>query len=146
MFPELFDFRLIDEPPLHILSRLADVPLARLLRDPAAVLARQTAKVDELGAQAGGRSPAAVGEGTGPADELIFRPGDSGEAAIYLVCRRGNDSLVAARALRRYLGGETAGGGAGGQSEGNERAVEVLDVKGGLVGWAREVDEEFPVY
>ena len=66
---------------------------------------------------------------------------------MYLICRRGNDSVVAARALRRHLAGEVerGEGTAQGGSQGGGR-VEIFDVKGGLVGWAREVDDEFPVY
>ncbi|KAK1926506.1 hypothetical protein DB88DRAFT_508602 [Papiliotrema laurentii] len=55
------------------------------------------------------------------ADETIF------------ICRRGNDSLLAARALRASL-------------EERGQQGEVKDVMGGLVAWARDVDPDFPVY
>ena len=125
------------------------MPLARLLRDPAEALARPTARA-LLGTADAGASPAA------PADRPGQQEGDARrDQAVYLICRRGNDSLVAARALRRHLAAEAPSAGdvaddqaPGGRVEGGRThgSVEVLDVKGGLVGWAREVDDEFPVY
>jgi adenylyltransferase/sulfurtransferase len=47
----------------------------------------------------------------------------------YIVCRLGNDSQVAATALR-----QTSQSGA------------VFDVRGGLVAWSKHVDVSFPVY
>ena len=48
---------------------------------------------------------------------------------VYLVCRRGNDSLVDARALREQLGD----------------AVNVHDLRGGLQAWSK-LESSFPVY
>lgn len=48
---------------------------------------------------------------------------------IYVVCRLGNDSQIAADALR-------------GESQGNL----IRDLVGGLKSWAKEVDPNFPVY
>lgn len=74
---------------------MADVPFAKLLRDPQVAL--------------------------GAEGETVF------------VCRRGNDSTLAARALRRVLA-----------KEGEEGVVR--DLVGGLEAWGREVNPEFPLY
>ncbi|KAI0048995.1 hypothetical protein FA95DRAFT_1557414 [Auriscalpium vulgare] len=69
-----------------------------------------------------------------PLNELVAHPdalaveGDAAASATYVVvCRLGNDSQLAADALR----------GAG---------VAARDLVGGLRAWARDVDPEFPVY
>jgi adenylyltransferase/sulfurtransferase len=49
------------------------------------------------------------------------------------ICKKGNDSQVAATALRRRLIGM-----------GKEGSVR--DVRGGLIQWAKVVDKEFPLY
>ncbi|OWZ78520.1 adenylyltransferase and sulfurtransferase [Cryptococcus neoformans Bt85] len=51
---------------------------------------------------------------------------------IVFICRRGNDSQIAAAALRKAL-----------DAKGD---VRVRDVRGGLKAWGREVDLNFPVY
>ncbi|EJD06485.1 uncharacterized protein FOMMEDRAFT_165272 [Fomitiporia mediterranea MF3/22] len=53
------------------------------------------------------------------------------------VCRLGNDSQIAADALR-----DTSSGG----EDTNEIVEEIVDLIGGLRSWAAEVDPEFPVY
>lgn len=63
--------------------------------------------------------------------------GPAQEREIYFLCRRGNDSLISARALRRALQAEDPE---------SERAWRVKDVIGGVRAWSREVDPEFPVY
>jgi len=50
---------------------------------------------------------------------------------IYVVCRLGNDSQIAAEALRRAASASDA---------------TVLDLIGGLRAWSNEVDNGFPVY
>lgn len=50
---------------------------------------------------------------------------------IALVCRRGNDSLIAAQRLRSVPALAN---------------VRVCDLEGGLVAWSREVDPSFPLY
>jgi adenylyltransferase/sulfurtransferase len=52
---------------------------------------------------------------------------------ITFICRRGNDSLLAAARLRDSL-------------EDRGLKANVRDVTGGLVAWSRDVDPEFPVY
>ena len=49
------------------------------------------------------------------------------------ICKKGNDSQLAAAALRKRLG------------EVGQQGI-VRDVRGGLVQWAKEVDREFPLY
>ncbi|WWC59229.1 uncharacterized protein I303_101779 [Kwoniella dejecticola CBS 10117] len=55
---------------------------------------------------------------------------------IVFLCRRGNDSQIAAYALRKVR--------KEGQDDGMR--VRVRDVKGGLRAWSRDIDPEFPVY
>lgn len=70
-----------------------------------------------------------------PLPELVADPtkvevdNASEDAATYVVCRLGNDSQLAVDALRAAGMGGT-----------------VRDLIGGLRAWAREVDNEFPVY
>ncbi|GAA5980149.1 hypothetical protein JCM11641_006929 [Rhodosporidiobolus odoratus] len=66
---------------------------------------------------------------------------------LVLLCRRGNDSLLAARAIRRYLAQqrmEERGKKEKGEGE-VPLEVEVMDVKGGVTAWA-ELEKGFPVY
>lgn len=53
---------------------------------------------------------------------------------LYFVCRRGNDSLIAASAARQALGDESANVG------------RIVNVIGGVRAWSRDVDPNFPVY
>ena len=48
---------------------------------------------------------------------------------VYLICRLGNDSQIAAQALRKVD---------------NDRVIK--DVIGGLRAWSTQVDPKFPVY
>ena len=52
-------------------------------------------------------------------------------STLTVVCRRGNDSLVAARTLRALPALAN---------------VRICDLDGGLAAWAREADPSFPVY
>jgi len=56
-------------------------------------------------------------------------PMENEAKSAYVVCRLGNDSQIAADALRRQSSG-----------------VEVKDLIGGLNAWAQDVDPSFPVY
>jgi adenylyltransferase/sulfurtransferase len=56
---------------------------------------------------------------------------------IYFLCRRGNDSLVSALALRDALEDVDPE---------NERGWRIRDVIGGVRAWSKDVDPEFPVY
>ena len=49
------------------------------------------------------------------------------------VCRLGNDSQIAADAVRQLKGSQTSTG-------------EIVDLVGGLRSWANDVDSQFPVY
>ncbi|CAE6479096.1 unnamed protein product [Rhizoctonia solani] len=68
----------------------------------------------------------------------------------FVVCRLGNDSQIAVRALRGAMqvkGNSSQGvpdGGLGGIPSTNPHRI--VDVIGGLRAWAREVDQSFPVY
>jgi adenylyltransferase/sulfurtransferase len=50
---------------------------------------------------------------------------------VYVVCRRGNDSQRAVKIL---------------QSKFSDLSVTFQDIQGGLHGWAKEVEKDFPVY
>ena len=51
------------------------------------------------------------------------------DGTVYVVCRLGNDSQIAADALRSI-----------------HKGIVVRDLVGGLKAWAQDVDHEFPVY
>jgi len=51
------------------------------------------------------------------------------EDAIYVVCRLGNDSQIAAASLRATMDG-----------------MIIKDLKGGLRAWSEQVDPTFPLY
>ncbi|GAA5902087.1 HesA/MoeB/ThiF family protein [Sporobolomyces salmoneus] len=61
-------------------------------------------------------------------------------STIAFICRRGNDSLLASRALRRWISEKNASDG-----RTNEEGVRIVDIVGGLTAYAKEV-EGFPVY
>lgn len=61
----------------------------------------------------------------------------------YFVCRQGNDSQIAAAALRKAIETSTSKF----ESEANPPpAVEVYDVIGGLRAWSSDADPSFPMY
>jgi adenylyltransferase/sulfurtransferase len=68
-----------------------------------------------------------------PLYNLVASPGDyvSPEFETYVVCRLGNDSQIAADALR---------------SARPDPTFVIKDLVGGLRAWSREVDPGFPVY
>jgi len=57
-----------------------------------------------------------------------FLPSDP-NVDIYIICRLGNDSQIAAEAMRSINGREV-----------------IQDITGGLKAWARDVDVNFPIY
>lgn len=73
-------------------------------------------------------------------DELTSQV--AGPTEIYFMCRRGNDSLISARALQSALdqNPDQATSGRG------KNDWTVKDVKGGVRAWSRDVDPEFPLY
>lgn len=99
------------KPSLTSPSAFADVPFPLLLKDPSSAL------------------------------DLVFSSPTSSSTTstlsspIYLVCRRGNDSLLAARALSRHLA-----------TQAQAPQVKLVDVMGGLTAWSRDVDANFPLY
>lgn len=52
---------------------------------------------------------------------------------VYVICRRGNDSQIAAHQLHAHL-------------QEHNCDVEVKDVVGGLHAWTRQIDDQFPIY
>jgi adenylyltransferase/sulfurtransferase len=57
---------------------------------------------------------------------------------VYFMCRRGNDSSIAAQALRAALSDSKSG------KEGEK--CRVKDVFGGVRAWSDKVDPTFPMY
>lgn len=53
---------------------------------------------------------------------------------VYFLCRRGNDSFLAATALRSR------------QPDNGQSPSQISDVLGGLTAWSRDIDPTFPVY
>ncbi|KAJ4479958.1 hypothetical protein J3R30DRAFT_3288539 [Lentinula aciculospora] len=66
------------------------------------------------------------------ANPSVFLPSHS-NTPTYIICRLGNDSQIAAEALRGMK-----------ENDGPDRIVK--DVVGGLRAWSKEVDPQFPVY
>ncbi|KAI0249855.1 hypothetical protein BJV78DRAFT_1275994 [Lactifluus subvellereus] len=68
-----------------------------------------------------------------PLHDIVANPADyvSPEFETYVVCRLGNDSQIAAEALR---------------SARPDPAFVIKDLVGGLRAWSRDVDPEFPLY
>ncbi|CEQ42757.1 SPOSA6832_04609 [Sporobolomyces salmonicolor] len=104
-----------------------NIPFARLLKDPSLALSAPSTPVEGSAA---------------PLSTLTTPPRGLAEPAqpIVFICRRGNDSLLASRALRRWL--------AENQDGERQGRVKVVDVVGGLNAWANEEAGEkgFPVY
>ncbi|KAG8833714.1 Urmylation protein [Serendipita sp. 399] len=71
-----------------------------------------------------------------PLSELVHDPKSHipPEGSVVVVCRLGNDSQIAAKALQELLGVNGMKG----------RAI--VDMIGGLRAWSRDVDPNFPVY
>jgi adenylyltransferase/sulfurtransferase len=63
------------------------------------------------------------------ADPASYFPSESEAKSTYVVCRLGNDSQIAADALRGQLS-----------------RVNIIDLIGGLKAWTKHVDPNFPVY
>lgn len=59
----------------------------------------------------------------------------SGSNSYYVVCRNGNDSQLAAKAIQDLL-----------RNSGDDHGVTVKDIKGGFRAWREEVDKEWPDY
>ncbi|OCF38653.1 adenylyltransferase and sulfurtransferase [Kwoniella heveanensis CBS 569] len=55
------------------------------------------------------------------------------KAEVVFLCKRGNDSQLAAKAIRQVQSSSAKQG-------------RIRDVRGGLLAWSRDVDPEFPVY
>ncbi|KAF8688919.1 Adenylyltransferase and sulfurtransferase UBA4, partial [Rhizoctonia solani] len=64
----------------------------------------------------------------------------------FVVCRLGNDSQVAVRALRGALQAKEDGSQANLDNASSASPQRIVDVIGGLRAWAQEVDQSFPIY
>ena len=64
-------------------------------------------------------------------DDVMRLAKDAGARELIFLCRRGNDSQIAASKLKEAMAKE---------------GVRVRDVAGGLHAWARDVDKDFPLY
>lgn len=60
---------------------------------------------------------------------MIKETGDA--LPVIVVCRRGNDSQLATQKLKEKF---------------KNLNVDIKDIKGGLLGWTKTVDKNFPVY
>ena len=73
-----------------------------------------------------------------PLSELLADPSThlprESSSTVVVVCRLGNDSQLAAQALRSI------------SADNDAQSVEIYDLIGGLRSWSKEVDKEFPVY
>lgn len=72
-----------------------------------------------------------MGSQLGKKVECFIERARTENVPVYVVCRRGNDSQIAAKKLQEYL---------------NENGIIVKDIIGGLHAWAAQIDPEFPVY
>lgn len=54
-------------------------------------------------------------------------------AAVYVICKQGNDSQKAVRVLEKMSGSEVD-------------AITIKDISGGLMAWAKTIDPTFPLY
>lgn len=81
-----------------------------------------------------------------PLAQLLKTPEQhiSSSARTFVVCRLGNDSQMAARALRDALYAREGPNISNAHDE--ETSHQVVDVIGGLRAWAQEVDPSFPIY
>ncbi|BGP15487.1 hypothetical protein JCM10213_005754 [Rhodosporidiobolus nylandii] len=114
-------FRMVDTRPpqefgIASVEGSVNIPFSTLLRNPALALSTSSS--------------------TSSDPRLATSADESQPGRVLFLCRRGNDSLLAARALKRHLAAQ-AGDGA--------KEVKIEDVVGGLVAWAG-VEEGFPVY
>jgi len=63
------------------------------------------------------------------ADPTSYLPSENEVKSTYVVCRLGNDSQIAADALRGLSSG-----------------AEIMDLIGGLKAWTKHIDPSFPMY
>ncbi|KAI5474381.1 adenylyltransferase and sulfurtransferase [Pseudohyphozyma bogoriensis] len=113
-----------------------NIPFRSILRDPALAFGPSTSSTT---------SPLLRNNGSASSSSSAAAATTPRPKEIVFVCRRGNDSLLAARALERYLEKERELKGVDGMEEEEEERVKVGDLRGGLVAWSRVV-EGFPVY
>lgn len=118
----ILDCRSATQYDICALKGSINIPLARLQYDTDTALRLLTEHSSRFAASAADNSStAAQGPDASPAS-----PGTA-DRAIYVLCRRGVDSVTATRLLR-------------------SRGLAAFNVTGGLTEWAKEVDTSFPRY
>ncbi|KAI9635364.1 putative activating enzyme URM1 [Dioszegia hungarica] len=85
-----------------------------------------------------------------PLAHLLARPLEhlsaSSSSRIVFICKQGNDSRVAAAALRKALQGEGVHEMGTGHTQAHQDLTSVRDVRGGLRAWSKHIDPTFPLY
>lgn len=72
-----------------------------------------------------------LGQTLGASAQALIDKAKANQTPIYVVCRRGNDSQIAAARLQKLL---------------TDSNIDVKDITGGLHAWTKNVDPEFPIY
>lgn len=127
---------------------MPDIPLNIILKDPLSALTlNPTSVIDGTtisSTRATDASPAAGAAGR-PATESTS---NADRVDTIFICRLGNDSRVAAHAVRAALNSRspTESDSTRQESVESAAAMRVMDVRGGLRAWGREVDPDFPLY
>jgi adenylyltransferase/sulfurtransferase len=67
--------------------------------------------------------------------ETIDKIAPLDQMEVYFICRRGNDSLVSAKALAQAQ-----------KENGRSAQLRIKEVRGGVRAWSRTVDPRFPMY
>lgn len=99
-----------------------DIPFAKFLKNPALAL------------------PPSPTTTTTTRGSTSLQEVEPKQKTVAFVCRRGNDSLLASRALRRWLDDSEES-----RVADDAGSIRIVDVVGGLTAYAKE-EEGFPVY
>lgn len=144
-----FVFFRLDPSPFHdnysiflcFSFEMPDIPLSKLLANPQAVT--EDARLHQLSL---GSVPLTI-----PSSSSSSSASEPCPKEILLLCRQGNDSQIAAAALRKALASPTPADHEDDEKlpdiDGKDRLPLIIqDVRGGLAGWSRTVDPLFPMY
>jgi rhodanese-related sulfurtransferase len=81
--------------------------------------------------------------------------------SVFVVCKQGNDSQKAVKVLQKSIDTQTPRGSSQSCNNTKEESetqhkgatkvdlnkrIRIKDIKGGLLAWARHIDDDFPVY